>query len=119
MRRRFNRGRYHERVLSGELTAIIRRNTTPSRTEANEPPGTVTQEISYLDKAGMEIARVHQYVRVGGMIGASGKPDPKRLLENGILYRLRKPPSNFKDRCIFWLLDFRDRIVWYFGGEVD
>jgi hypothetical protein len=46
--------------------------------------------ISYRTKDGKEIARVHQYLRSDGTIAASGKPDPKRLLENGTLYRLEK-----------------------------
>jgi len=105
--------------LSGELTEKIRRNTTPARTEADEPVGTFTQEISYLNLAEMEVARVHQYLRTNGTLGASGKPDPKRIMENGILYRLRKPPKNFRESFNFWLSDCRDRIIWFFGGEVD
>jgi hypothetical protein len=55
--------------------------------------------VSYYDSAGNEIARVHQYLRRDGKIGLSGKPDPKRLFENGVLYRIHKgtseqPPVN-------------------------
>jgi hypothetical protein len=46
--------------------------------------------VSYLDSDGNEVARVHQYLRPDGTIGASGKPDPKRLLDGGILYYLEK-----------------------------
>ena len=44
--------------------------------------------VSFLDSDNNELARVHQYLRPDGTIGASGKPDPKRLLEGNILYRL-------------------------------
>lgn len=46
--------------------------------------------VSYRDNDGNEVARVHQYLRTDGTIGASGKPDPKRLLEGRTLYRLEK-----------------------------
>jgi len=42
--------------------------------------------ISYLDPHGREIARVHQYLRKNGTLGGSGRPDPKKLLHNGVLY---------------------------------
>ena len=88
----FNEGRYWERTQTGELTAAIRRNTHPSRVQADEPFCTWTQEVSYFDRNSLEVARVHQYIRPDGSIGASGRPDPKRLMENGVIYRLVKPP---------------------------
>jgi hypothetical protein len=119
MRRRFNRGRYYERVSTGELTAIVRRDSTPARTKANEPAGTHSQEVSYLDAANQEVARVHQYIRAQGDVGASGLPDPKRLFENGILYRLRTRPQSAREHILYTLSDLRDRIWWAFGKEVD
>ena len=86
----FNEGQYWEKALSGELTARIRRSTHPTRTKAEEPFCTHTQEISYLDEQGVEVARVHQYLRPDQSIGAKGRPDPKRLFVNGVLYRLQK-----------------------------
>jgi hypothetical protein len=90
MRERFNTGRYWERALAGEFQIHIRRDTHPSRMEADEPFCTQTQEVSYLDANGNEIVRVHQYLRTNGDLGASGRPDPKRILENGTLYRLHR-----------------------------
>lgn len=49
---------------------------------ANQPPGTRSQMISYRDASDKEIARVHQYLKPDGTLGASGRPDPKRLLIN-------------------------------------
>lgn len=89
MRRRFNDGRYFERVKSGDVTATII-DDRPAPPNADQPSGTRSQMISYRDLDGNEVARVHQYLRPDGKIGASGRPDPKRLYENGTLYRLVK-----------------------------
>ena len=90
MRRRFNDGRYWERVESGELHTEEWDSRHPSLPTANEPYCTRSLMLAYLDQDGNEIARVHQYLRPDGTIGASGRPDPKRLFENGVLYRLVK-----------------------------
>jgi len=42
--------------------------------------------VAYLDAGGQRIALVHQYLRPDGTIGGSGRPDPKELLEDGIIY---------------------------------
>jgi len=89
MCRMFNDGGYWEKTQSGELTAVVIEDRHPSLSLAREPFCTRSQMISYRDGT-QEIARVHQYMRTDGTIGASGKPDPKRLFENGVLYRLHK-----------------------------
>jgi hypothetical protein len=118
MRRRFNRGGYYERTLSGQLTARVNRDTHPTRTEASEPFCTRTQEVSYVDGE-MEVVRIHQYLRTDLTLGASGQPDPKRIYENGVLYRLRKPPKNCINKITNFVSDWRDRICWALGKEVD
>lgn len=89
MQKRFNEGKYWDRLKNGEYTALIRETRHPSLMAANEPFCTQSQMVSFLDADNNEVARVHQYLRPDGTIGASGKPDPKRLLENNILYRLK------------------------------
>jgi hypothetical protein len=43
--------------------------------------------VKYYSQDGEVLALVHQYLRPDGTIGASGKPDPKRLyLTKEILY---------------------------------
>jgi len=118
MRRRFNRGRYHQRTLTGQLTVHINRNTHPSRTEASEPFCTQTQEISYFDGP-VEVVRIHQYLRPDDTLGASGQPDPKRIFEGGILYRLRKPAKTWREEICYFTSDWSDRLCWFFGIEVD
>jgi len=88
MRQRFNEGKHWERMLQGEYTAVVRENRHPSLMAANEPFCTQSQMVSYIDKENNEIARVHQYLRPDGTVGASGRPDPKRLRIGNILYRL-------------------------------
>jgi hypothetical protein len=90
MQRRFNEGRYWERLRAGELTSRLWDDRHPALTLAKEPECTRSQMVQYVDSQSNEVARVHQYLRPDGSLGASGKPDPKRLFENGTLYRLVK-----------------------------
>ena len=89
MRRRFNKGQYWERVQNGELSETILGDNHPTTPAANQPFCTRSQMISYREQ-GNEVARVHQYLLPNGTLGASGRPDPKRLFEDDILYRLVK-----------------------------
>jgi hypothetical protein len=94
MRQHFNEGAYWEKTKSGEFTEVVLEHRHPSLTAANEPFCTFSQMISYRDSSGAEMARVHQYLRPDGSIGASGRPDPKRVYANGTLYRLQKKPKD-------------------------
>jgi len=89
----FNSGQYWERLKGGELTAVLLEDRHPALTVANEPFCTRSQMISYRDAQDNEVARVHQYLRTDKTIGASGKPDPKRIVVGDILYRLHKKSS--------------------------
>ena len=90
MRCRFNRGRFYERVLAGELVAGQKADRHPAPPASGQPHCTRSQEVIYYDSTGRQVARVHQYLRPDGALGGSGKPDPKRLLQNGVLYALTK-----------------------------
>ena len=46
--------------------------------------------ISYRNQDGNEVARAHRYLRPDGEIGLSGKPDPKRVVFENMMYRLHK-----------------------------
>jgi hypothetical protein len=52
----------------------------------DEPSGTRSVTVSYVNDAGHRIFLVHFYLRPGETIGGSGKPDPKWLLEDGVVY---------------------------------
>jgi hypothetical protein len=89
LRRIFNEERFVERAERGEIKAVVVHSGTPSL-DVGLPLGSVSQLISYRDINNLEIARAHQYLLPDGRIGASGKPDPKRVLKDGKLYRLQK-----------------------------
>ncbi len=92
MRELFNKNRLWERLQENEFTSFILESRVAPAT-AGEPAGTLSQMVSYRDLDSNEIARVHQYLRADGSIGGSGKPDPKRVFIEGILYRLVKGQS--------------------------
>jgi hypothetical protein len=92
----FNEGNYWERAKRGELEQRMRKDSHPSPPKAPEPLCTRSQIIAYFDSQGHQVAVVHQYVRPDGLLGAGGRPDPKRILENGILYGVVEPEENNK-----------------------
>ena len=67
----------YERLRRGELTPVIFHEWLAPPT-AGQLPGTLGQVVHYFE-AGREVARVHQYLRRDGTLGASGLPDPKWL----------------------------------------
>lgn len=90
MRERFNASDLLSRIQDGTVVAVETDRSIPAPS-AQQPPGTVSLQYSYRDAAtGEELARVHQYTKPDGTLGGSGKPDPKRLLLGGVLYRLYK-----------------------------
>jgi hypothetical protein len=93
MQKLFNEAGYRDKAKSGEFTTVTLEHRHPSLTAANEPFCTHSQMVSYRDDANNEVARVHQYLRTDGTIGASGKPDPKRICIDGVPYRLTKKPE--------------------------
>ena len=88
MRRLFNEGRFWERAQAGEFRQVVQGSRHPSLPVAPVPFCTYSQILSYFDASGTEVATVHQYLQPDGLLGASGRPDPKRLLVKGVLYRL-------------------------------
>ncbi len=87
----FDEGRFWERTQAGDLTAVLKSQRTPQEVDdATIPKGSVSQEVRYYDQDGNEVARVHQYVKPDGTLGGQGRPDPKRLSVNGVLYRITK-----------------------------
>ncbi len=92
LRKRFNEGYYWERAIEREFEQEIVYEELASE-DANQPSGTLSQEIIY-HKNGEFVARVHQYLLPGDerdvlgrpMLGGSGMPDPKDLIENSVWY---------------------------------
>jgi len=92
LRKIFNDNLFWERAQIGEFIQITLEDRF-APVESAQPPGTRSQSISYRTEDNFELARVHQYVLENGQIGASGRPDPKRILFGGILFRLPKNPK--------------------------
>lgn len=80
-------------VQSGQWTAHVLESRI-SDALTSEKVQITSVMLSYHNENGDEMARVHQYQRPDGSLAASGKPDPKRLVQDGILYRLIKSPKN-------------------------
>jgi hypothetical protein len=85
----FNEGGYWEKLKSGGLHEKLFREGHPSPAKSGEPFCTRSQIVAYLDSRGRQVALVHQYLRRDGRIGGSGKPDPKKLFHEGVLYVVR------------------------------
>jgi len=91
IRQLFNEGKYWERALAGELVMHLGSDRVPRRLPPGEPPGTRSQIIYYYDAEGEPVAVVHQYLRPDGSLGASGRPDPKQLLIDGVRVIVEPP----------------------------
>lgn len=89
LRRMFNEGGYWQKIESGDLHEKPIRDGHPSPAHSGQPFCTRSQIVAYLDAHGRKVALVHQYVLKSGRLGGSGKPDPKQLFHEGILYVVR------------------------------
>lgn len=92
MRRLFNEWGYWQKVKDDEFVEFVFSTREPGpAAPPNLPEGTESQEVHYFDRRVRRRAIVHQYLQPDGTIGASGKPDPKYLMdEDGTIYRLTK-----------------------------
>lgn len=88
IRRLFNEGRYYERMKAGEFHAFIVRQKLVSGGD-RRIRGTTSETVEYVDSHGNFVARVHQFRWPDGSLGASGRPDPKALRHEGVMYRLQ------------------------------
>ena len=89
IRQAFNAGQYWEKVKSGVLVPTNLKDRHLDEPSKREPEYTRSQYIIYRNPNGEFVAGVHQYLRPDRTLGASGKPDPKRLIVNGILWVVR------------------------------
>ena len=88
MRAKFNQRNFDSALRSGTVVAVSLYRA-PADPAQNQPRGTMSLMLSYRDaRSGAELARVHQYLRPDGTLGGSGLPDPKRLLDDGVVYVL-------------------------------
>lgn len=79
IRQRFNSMGLAKQAEDGTLMQILERES-PARPQANQPTGTRSRMVWYVDSTMTKVALVHEYRLTDGTIGGSGKPDPKRLV---------------------------------------
>jgi hypothetical protein len=86
----FETGHFAERITSGELIEILESEGRPSP-RSGEPYGTRSQIIAYMTREGRIVLRLHRYLRPDGTLGASGKPDPKYIFHDNVIYKQARP----------------------------
>lgn len=89
IRQAFNKGKFWERAQTGELIPRIKRDKHPHEPPTGEPPCTRKQFLVYYTPTGEPIAWVHQFLRPDKTLGASGNPDPKRLILGDTILAIR------------------------------
>lgn len=83
----FNKSQYTRLIFEGHLVPhMLSDKLLQNPHLKGEPPGTRSQVIRYADLAGQWVVTIHQYLRPDGSLGASGKPDPKRLRIAGTVF---------------------------------
>jgi len=87
IRQLFNESQYPRLIENGILRSKPLRNAHLTDPESvGEPHCTHGQLIRYYDHRGHMAVEVFQYLRPDNTIGASGRPDPKRLIIDNTEY---------------------------------
>ena len=73
-------------MREGALKPVLLKEGHPAPEKSRQPYCTRSQIIAYVDADNNEAALVHQYLRPDGTLGASGKPDPKRMTVGDVIY---------------------------------
>lgn len=70
---------------AGQLVAFVERDALAQADWL--PAGTRSQILHYYTPdLKSKVAIVHRYLRPDGTLGASGMPDPKQVLDKGVIY---------------------------------
>ena len=92
IQRMFNESQYPSMIAHGRLVPTFRRDDHLKEPETvGQPWCTRSQTIRYGDEAGQWLVVVHQYLRPDGTLGASGRPDPKRLPLGNTVFVVETP----------------------------
>ena len=100
MRRRFNEGKYQERIKNNEFK--VERRIGKPEDDAIRDFGDIISIGTYcFDAEGNEVVYAHHYEspygdvlyrdKQTGAVYRDGKIDPKRILEGGVQYHLERP----------------------------
>ncbi len=87
LRELFNSAGILDRVQRGEIVEVVTRSSHPASPVAGEPFCTRSQTVEYYDAEWVFVAMAHRYLRKDRAIGLSGRPDPKKVVVEGQLYR--------------------------------
>lgn len=92
LRQRFAAGNYLGRADDGEFACCLKKDSTIRF--GHQPAGSRNIAVAYLNHDGHRVFVVHFFLlrdasQWGWRIGASGKPDPKWLYEDGTVYWTR------------------------------
>jgi len=86
IRKIFNDNNCLYRIASGDFAKETIYDEHVKRNKPRIPKCSRSQIITYRDSEGQDVAKVHRYLKRDGTLGGSGKPDPKWLLHDNILY---------------------------------
>jgi hypothetical protein len=90
LRPKFNDGGLRQLIESGALRAKRLSNRDLKGPNPWQGPiCTHSQYVRCLDSHGRLIVEIHRYLGPNGTLGASGKPDPKRLREGNRILAIR------------------------------
>jgi hypothetical protein len=98
MQRRFNEGKYWERMQNGEFTEVVTEfhPSTAYPEVIERHPGAQSVATHYLDETGLLIAELHYFRMPDGTVIPGKRPDPKLLREDGVLYHREKQKNREK-----------------------
>lgn len=98
MQRRFNDGKYWERMQSGEFTEVIKEFHPDTRYPEvlARHPGARSVTTHYINNDGMMIVEVHYFRMPDGSVIPDKRPDPKLLFEDGVMYHREKAKNRAK-----------------------
>ena len=98
MQRRFNEGKYWERMQQGEfIEKIVDFHPNTSYPEViQRHPGAQSVTTHYLDHNGNLIAELHYFRMPDGSVIPDKRPDPKLLREDGVQYHREKEKARKK-----------------------
>jgi hypothetical protein len=85
IRELFEQRRYFERWRAGEFLSCLKKEVVAG---PHQPPGTRSLMVGFVNRDGIRECLVHFYYLPDGKIGASGKPDPKEIVDSLAIYRL-------------------------------
>lgn len=81
----FEQRKYLQRWLDGEFLCCLKKEVSAG---PHQPPGTRSLMVGFVNRDGVRECLVHFYYLPDGNLGASGKPDPKEIVDAEAIYRL-------------------------------